>query len=156
MLDMTKSLSEEELNRLAERSTRETFEAGTVIASEGDTATAVDIVIHGVVEASVTTSEGKRKVVEQLRSGEYFGLTSVFMDTASFLKFTASTNVTLIRIESEQLKEMLLDRSDLQKEFAAILKQRIDAAHDAQLAGSMQAKRLTMKDVLRLIEKWSL
>ena len=155
MLDITKSLSEEELEELAEHSNRKTIEAGTVIALEGETAKAIDVVIHGVVEASVTTKVGTSKVVDQLRSGEYFGLTSMFMNTPSFLKFTASTNVTLIRIDIERLQKILVDRTDLHDEFAAILKQRMDAAQDARLAGPQTDKRMTLKDVLRRIENWT-
>ncbi|MEP1521739.1 mechanosensitive ion channel family protein [Ascidiaceihabitans sp.] len=156
MLDITKQLSDEELEELAEHSNRKTIEAGTVIALEGETAKAIDVVIHGVVEASVTTKEGTPRVVGHLRSGEYFGLTSMFMETPSFLKFTASTNVTLIRIDIERLQKVLVDRPDLHDAFAAILKQRMDATQDVQLDRPLPSRRLTLKDILRRIEKWTL
>ena len=155
MLDIAKSLSDEELEVLANSSTREVFEAGTVIATEGEIATAVDVIIHGDVEASVTTPSGSSKVVDHLRSGQYFGLASMVLDTPSFLKFTASTNVTAIRIDVEALQEILVGRTELQDEFATILKQRMDAAQDAQLAETEVEKRLTLKDVLRSVEQWT-
>ena len=155
MLDITKSLSDEELEILANGSTREVFESGTVIATEGEIATAVDVIIHGDVEASVTTPSGTSKVVDHLRAGQYFGLTSMVLDTPSFLKFTASTNVTAIRIDIEALQEILVGRPDLQDEFATILKQRMDAAQDAHLAEEQVEKRLTLKDVLKSVDRWT-
>ena len=155
MLDISKSLSDEELEELTTRCTREVFEAGTVIATEGQAATTVDVIIHGDVEASTTTPTGQSEVVDHLRSGEYFGLTSIVMDTPSFLKFTASTNVTLIRIDNEALQEVLVGRADLHDEFATIMKQRMDAARDAQLIRHKVEKRVTLKDMLKRVEQWS-
>lgn len=155
MLDIAKFLSDDELENLAKRSSREVFEVGTVIATEGETATTVDVVIHGDVEASVTTPSGISTVVDHLRSGQYFGLTSMVMNTPSFLKFSASTNVTLIRIDIVALQEVLIERPDLHDEFAGILKSRMDAAQDAHLAGTVVEKRLTLKDVLKRVERWA-
>ena len=75
MLDITKSLTDEELAQVAEMSRRETFEAGTVLVSEVEIAKAVDVIIHGVVETSIMTKEGTPRNVGQLTSGQYFGLT---------------------------------------------------------------------------------
>jgi len=156
MLDITKSLSDDELEELADHSRRKTIEAGTVILEENEIAETIDVVVHGAVEASVALKDGPSKVVDQLRAGEYFGLTSIFLDKPSFLKFTASTNVTLIRIESEWLQKILIDRHDLHDEFAAILKRRMDAAQDAHVDRTETMTRMTLKDVLRRIEKWAL
>lgn len=153
MLDIAKSLSEEELEQLAEMSSRKTFEAGTVLVSEGAIAQAVDVIIHGVVETSIMTKTGAPKVVDQLRSGQYFGLTSMLMDNPSFLQFTASTNVTLIRINIGCLQQILVNRTDLHKEFARIMKQRMDSAQDVRSASVKTDKRFTIRDVLRRIEQ---
>jgi CRP-like cAMP-binding protein len=136
-------------------SSRKTFEAGTVIAAEGDVAQFIDVIIHGVVETSVITKTGIPKVVDQLRSGQYFGLTSMLMDTPSFMQFTASTNVTLIRMNIGCLRRVLVDRTDLHDEFAVILKQRMDNAHNAQLASAQTDKRFTIRDFLHRMEHWA-
>ncbi|KEJ88327.1 Mechanosensitive channel protein [Sulfitobacter donghicola DSW-25 = KCTC 12864 = JCM 14565] len=154
MVDISKFLSDEELDELAQRSTREVFDAGTVIATQGQIANTVDVVLHGVVKASVATPSGKPTVVDHLRSGQYFSLTSIVMDTPSFLSFTASTNVTLIRIEIDALQKVLAARPELRDEFAAILKNRMDAAQDAHRAGPIEDRRLTLKDVLKRVEHW--
>lgn len=155
MLDIAKSLSDEELEKIAEMSSRKTIEAGTVLVAEGEIAQAIDVIIHGVVEASVMTSTGKPRVVDQLRSGQYFGLTSMLMDTSSFLQFTASTNVTLIRIDIKCLQHVLVDRTDLHDEFAIIMKQRMDNAQHARMASAQIDKRFTIKDFLRRMEQWT-
>jgi CRP-like cAMP-binding protein len=152
MLDITKSLSDEELEKLADMSVRRTFEVGTVLVSEGDIAQSIDVIIHGIVESSVRTKAGDSKVVDQLRSGQYFGLTSMVMDTPAFLQFTASTNVTLIRIDIVCLRGVLTNRPDLHEAFAEIMKQRMDAAQDVRLASNKSETRHTFRDVLHRIE----
>jgi CRP-like cAMP-binding protein len=155
MLDITKSLTDEELAQVAEMSRRETFEAGTVLVSEGEIAKAVDVIIHGVVETSIMTKEGTPRNVGQLTSGQYFGLTSMLMDAPSFQQFTAKTNVTLIRIDIECLRHVLVDRTDLHDEFAIIMKQRMDTAQDARLTSALTDSRFTIRDFLRRIEQWT-
>jgi small-conductance mechanosensitive channel/CRP-like cAMP-binding protein len=155
MLDITKSLSDEELSQLAEMSQRETFEAGTVLVSEGEIAQSIDIILHGVVETSVSTKTDTSIVVGQLKSGQYFGLTSMLMETSSFLQFTAATTVTLIRIDIECLRHVLVNRTDLHDEFAVIMKQRMDNAQDARLASSQTEKRFTIRDFLRRMDQWT-
>lgn len=155
MLDIAKSLSDDELEKMAEMSSRKAFEAGTILTSEGEVAKSIDVIIHGVVETSVMTKAGTAKVVDQLSSGQYFGLTSMLMDTSSFLQFKASTNVTLIRIDIECLRQVLIDRTDLHDEFAIIMKQRMDNAQDARLASVQTDKRFTIKDFLRRMDQWT-
>ena len=155
MLDISKSLSNEELEDIAEQSTRKTIEMGTTIVSEGETAETIDVIIHGVVETSVMTQAGEARVIHQLRAGDYFGLTSVLMETPSFLTFKASTNVTLVCIDIECLRRILIDRPDLHDEFAIIMKQRMDTAEDVRLSVTQTDKRFTMKDFLRRMEQWA-
>ncbi|MEP5731128.1 MAG: mechanosensitive ion channel family protein [Sulfitobacter sp.] len=154
MLDIAKSLSDKELEEVADMSSHETFEAGTVIVVEGEIPKFLDVILHGVVETSVLTTD-QPKVVDQLRSGQYFGLTSMLMGTASFMQFTASTNVTLIRINIECLRQILVDRTDLHDEFAIIMKQRMDSAQNARLASDQPGKRFTIRDFLRRMEQWN-
>jgi small-conductance mechanosensitive channel/CRP-like cAMP-binding protein len=155
MLDITKSLSDEELEKVAEMSKRETFEAGAVLVSEAEIAQSVDVVIHGVVKTSVMTKEGTPRNVGQLTSGQYFGLTSMLMDAPSFQQFTAKTNVTLIRIDIDCLRRVLVDRTDLHDEFAIIMKQRMDTAQDARLTSAQTDNRFTIRDFLRRMEQWT-
>ena len=153
MLDITKSLSEEEVQELAEMSTRQSFDAGTTLVEEGHIASYVDVVIHGVVETSIKTKSGKSKSVDHLSSGQYFGLTSMIMGTPSFLQFTASTNVTLLRIDIDCLRSVLNGRPDLHSEFAAIMNQRMEAAQITRMASAKEDDGFTIRDFLRRIEK---
>ena len=79
----------------------------------------------------------------------------MLMDTSSFLQFRALTNVTLLRIDIECLRQVLVDRTDLHDEFAIIMKQRMDNAQDARLASVQTDKRFTIKDFLRRMDQWT-
>lgn len=154
MLDIFKSLSDEDVEKLAEMSMRKTFEAGEIVVHQGEVAPSVDVILHGIVGTSVLTKAGVPMVLDQLRSGQYFGLTSMLMKQPSFLTFTASTKVTLVRINIECLKHVLTDRDDLKDEFAMIMKQRMERAQDLQLISDEAAKRFTLRDFLRRMEQW--
>lgn len=155
MLDISKSLSDEELDAIVEQSSRETVEMGTTIVAEGDTAKTIDVIVHGIVETSVRGQAGETRVVDQLRAGDYFGLTSVLMETPSFLTFKASTNVTLVSIDIECLRRLLLNRPDIHDEFAIIMNERMQTAEVVRASGGQTDRRFTMKDFLRRLEQWT-
>ena len=128
---------------------------GTTIVAEGDTAKTIDVIVHGIVETSVTGQAGETRVVDQLRAGDYFGLTSVLMETPSFLTFKASTNVTLVSIDIECLRRLLLNRPDIHDEFAIIMNERMQTAEVVRASGGQTDRRFTMKDFLRRLEQWT-
>ena len=128
------------------------FDAGTVLIREGATAGAFDIIISGIVESSITLSQGSRKIVERLSPGQYFGITSMITKSPSVLQFTAMTDVTIIRIDIGCLQSLLADRPDLSEAFAKIVKQRLDRAEEVRLAAKKPASRLTFQDILRRID----
>jgi len=152
-LDMAKSLTEAELEKLASMSQNFVFDAGTVLLREGNTSDAFDVIINGIVESSITLSNGSRKFVERLSSGDYFGITSMMTTCPSILEFAALTDVTLIRIDINCLKSVLADRPDLSNEFAKIVKQRFDRTEKVRLDAQKPVTRLTFQDITRHIEK---
>ena len=74
-------------------------------------------------------------------------------DSLAFQQFTAVTHVTLIRINMDALRALLIKRPDLQEKFAKIAKQRMDTAQEIRLSVNKSPIRLTVHDILRKIEK---
>jgi small-conductance mechanosensitive channel/CRP-like cAMP-binding protein len=151
-LDIANSLTDEELEKLAAMSQRFVFDAGTILIREGAIAGAFDIIINGIVESSITLSQGSRKIVDRLSPGQYFGITSMITSSPSVLQFTALTDVTIIRIDISCLQSLLADRPDLSEAFAKIVKQRLDRAEEVRLAAKKPASRLSFQDIVRRID----
>ncbi|MGI9351795.1 MAG: mechanosensitive ion channel domain-containing protein [Rhizobiaceae bacterium] len=151
-LDVANVLNESELEHLAQMSRYHTADAGSVLLKEGDIANTFDIITAGIVESSLTTKSGATKVVDQLKPGQYFGITSMIIDNPSFLQFTALTDVTMIRLDLECFREILSGRPDLSNELAKIVQQRMEAAHEARLLANVPAKKLHFSDILKRID----
>lgn len=82
-LDVANILTDSEIEQIASMSLQHSFEAGTVLMREGDTATAFDIIATGMVESSIKTNKGTTKTIDQLKPGQYFGIASMITDRKS-------------------------------------------------------------------------
>jgi len=152
-LDIASSLTDAELEHLVKASERHTYDAGTVLTAEGECSKAFNIILHGIVETSVKTASGTSKIIDELKPGQYYGLYAMIVDSLAFQQFTAVTDVTLIRINMDALRALLIKRPDLQEKFAKIAKQRMDTAQEIRLSVNKSPIRLTVHDILRKIEK---
>lgn len=153
-LDFTSFLNEEERESLVMRSYSETVDAGQVILPEGITADSVDIIWTGIVETSVMDARGARRTLEPLSAGEYFGLASMLMDAPSFQTFTASTDVTLLRVDRTCFKEVASTREDLLQGLADIVNHRMMNAEVEKNRKDRAAGPETLRDVFRSIEQF--
>lgn len=152
-LDIGALLEDDELAALVSKSVTNVYDAGSVILNEGVVAPGVDIIASGVVETSITTPQGTIKPIDQLVPGEYFGIASMLTDVPSFLKFTALTDVTLIRIDMNCLRSVLAERKDLSEAFAKVVEQRIERANQVRRETKKPSMSFSFQDILRRIEQ---
>ncbi|MGH1478023.1 MAG: mechanosensitive ion channel domain-containing protein [Geminicoccales bacterium] len=152
-LDIGALLEEDELAKLVSKSVTNIYDAGSVILNEGVIAPGVDIITSGVVETSIMTPQGTVKPIDQLVPGEYFGIASMLTNVPSFLKFTALTDATLIRIDMNCLRSVLAERKDLSEAFAKLVEQRIERANQVRRETKKPSMSFSFQDILRRIEK---
>ena len=152
-LDVANILTDSEIEQMAAMSQHHSFEAGTVIMQEGDAATAFDIIATGMVESSIKTNKGATKVIDQLKPGQYFGISSMVTDNPSFLEFTALTDVSIIRVDLDCFRTIVSNRPELSEELAQIVKQRIDAAEEARSFSNNPSPKLSIQEILKRMEK---
>ena len=152
-LDVANILTDSEIEEMANMSQHHSFEAGTVIMQEDETATAFDIIATGIVESSIKTNKGTTKVIDQLKPGQYFGISSMVTDSPSFLEFTALTDVSLIRVDLDCFRAIINNRPELSEELAQIVKQRMDAAEEARSFSNNPPPRLSIQEILKSMDK---
>ena len=152
-LDIANVMTDAELEQIANMSEHHSLEAGSVLLKEGEIANAFDIISTGIVESSIVTKQGSSKVIDRLNPGQYFGITSMIIDNPSFLQFTALTDITLIRIDLDCFRKIISNRPDLSEELAKIIKQRMDAVEEAKLFSNEPAKKFTIQEILKRMEK---
>ena len=94
------SLSLEDLGRLADEFSTETFDTGSIIIQQGSTADRFYVAVRGLVEVAVVSPGGTSKVVAQLGAGDHFGeiaLLRAVPRTATIKALSHTTCLTLTR-----------------------------------------------------------
>lgn len=152
-LDIASALTEDELSRIAARSQYRYFDVGDQILAEGGVSDAFYVIIGGLVDSSVRLPDGSSKLIETLGPGKHFGIAEMLTTQPNFLEFTANTDVTLIRIDMDALRELIAQRPELGEYLAGIVKTRLDAADAARVASRRPVRRLSLRDVRDGIER---
>ena len=65
----------------------------------------------------------------------------------------ANTDVTLIRIDLDAVRELIAKRPELGEYLAGVVKTRLDAADAARVASRRPVRRLSLRDVRDGIER---
>jgi CRP-like cAMP-binding protein len=111
------------------------------------------VIAGGLVDTAVRLSDGSRKVVDTLGPGKHFGITTMLTTEPSFLEFIAKTDVTLIRVDLDCIRAIVAARPELAELFAAVVKERLDAADAARVASRRPARRMTLRDIRQGVER---
>lgn len=151
-LDVSGLLTEEEIERMGASAVYVHFDTGHVILAEGSKSDALYVIAGGLVEVSITLPDASCVVTETLPPGQYFGMTSMLTKDPSFLEFTAKSDVSLIRIELDCVRDIISARPELAERLARIVKQRLDAAEAARSASRQPVRRLSLGDIRQRIE----
>jgi small-conductance mechanosensitive channel len=152
-LDVAGALTEDELNHLAARSEYRYFDLGDQILTEGGVSDAFYVIVGGLVDSAIRLPDGSPKVIETLGPGKHFGISEMLTTQPNFLEFVANTDVTLIRIDLDAVRELLAKRPELGEYLAGIVKGRLDAADAARVASRRPVRRLSLRDVRDGIER---
>jgi CRP-like cAMP-binding protein len=70
----------------------------------------------------------------------------------SFLEHVAKTDVTLIRIDLDCVRQVVSARPELEEALAAAVKSRLDAAEAARAQSRRSARRLSLRDLRKGVE----
>jgi small-conductance mechanosensitive channel/CRP-like cAMP-binding protein len=152
-LDFAALLTDAELADLAERASYQYHDTGKVLVAEGGASDAFYVVAGGLVESAIRLGDGSRKVVGTLIPGEHFGIAAMLTPEASFLELRAKSDVALIRIDLDALRPLVAARPELAEHFAAIVKERLDAAEAARAQSRRRVRSLSLRDIQAGIER---
>jgi small-conductance mechanosensitive channel/CRP-like cAMP-binding protein len=152
-LDVAGAFSEEEVNQLAARSQYRYFDVGERILAEGRDSDAFYVVAGGLVDNRIRLHDGSSKVVETLGPGKHIGMVQMLTTQANFFEVVAKTDVTLIEIDLEAIRALIVQRPELREALAEIVKARLDAAEAARVASRRDVRRLSLRDIREGIER---
>lgn len=134
------SLSDSDLNKVADLITKKAFEKGDIIFSEGDLFDKLFIINNGSIKIYTSTKDGKEQILYILKSGEFLGDLNLLKN--DIFKFNAmaleSTNMCIIHKD---------DFDGLIKSNPEISIKILEYAHDRITLLENLVQTLTTKDV---------
>ena len=137
-------LADDDLERIAEHATPESFRRGALIISDGDPADALYVVINGRVKVFLGSDDGKEVVLTILGPGESFGEIALLDEEPRSASVAAMEKTTVLVIRRDRFLELLRENSDLSW---AMIRSLSDLVR--RLTGSVQS--LALNDVYRRI-----
>ncbi|MQY51748.1 Crp/Fnr family transcriptional regulator [Rhodocyclus tenuis] len=136
-----KSLSADEIARLA-RGTRDiAAPRGELLFHKGDQPTGMHLVVYGQVKLAFTSPQGGEKVVEILGQGQTFGEAVMFMDRPYIVYAQALADSLLLHIAKTAILEEMERDPQLARKMIAGLSQRLHQVISDVEAFSLQSAR---------------
>ncbi len=124
-VELFSQLNDDELKALAERLRYSPFAKGNVITRQGDEKSGwLYVIINGEADVFVDLSNGKRRKVQSLQRGDFFGEMGLLTGAPRSASVIATTDVECYRIDKDVVEELLHNRPGIADEISHILVKR--------------------------------
>ncbi|HOP62563.1 MAG TPA: mechanosensitive ion channel family protein [Spirochaetota bacterium] len=133
-ISIFRTLSENEIKRLAQDAEICLFRGGEYISREGETDTSLVIVTAGVVSASHISRDGRETELSRFGMGEALGETSMLTGEPRNSDIKAVTDCQIVKIPGEIVEGIIKERPELLQELADIMARR-RLEHESKING---------------------
>ena len=123
-------LSDNQLTRLALRTTTRTFAPGTVIVREGDTSMSLYVILSGGVRVDRSRAEGGAVKVADLGVQEAFGEMGLIDDAPRSATVTAEAETTCALLAKWDFQNEIREDPEIAVALLPVLAQRIRAVNE--------------------------
>ena len=123
-------LSDNQLTRLALRTTTRTFAPGTVIVREGDTSMSLYVILSGGVRVDRSRAEGGAVKVAELGVREAFGEMGLIDDAPRSATVTAEAETTCALLAKWDFQNEIREDPEIAVALLPVLAQRIRAVNE--------------------------
>ncbi|MFZ3017529.1 MAG: mechanosensitive ion channel family protein [Gallionella sp.] len=121
-VELFAQLTEDELQKLAERLRYAPFAKGNTIAKQGTPAQHwLFIIINGDAEVFLEAANGEKRSLNVLTKGDFFGEMSLMTGSPRVATVVAKTDVECYRLDKDAFEEILLARPTIAEEIAHVL-----------------------------------
>jgi small-conductance mechanosensitive channel len=129
-----------DIDGLIERCSIERYAAGEIVQREAEVATAIRVVVDGIIRLSVIVPSGEQPLT-QLDEGEYVGQTALTRER-TLSRATAATPLTVLRVPVDVIDALVQQHPALAKEIGQTIDRRRKLASDAIAAAAEAASLL--------------
>lgn len=124
-VELFAQMTDEELRKLAVRLKYAPFAKGNVIAKQGTPAQHwLFVIINGEAEVYLEAANGKKRTLNVLSKGSFFGEMSLMTGSPRAASVIAKTDVECYRLDKEAFEEIMQDRPGIAEEITHILVER--------------------------------
>lgn len=111
---------------ISDRSSTRDYEAGHVLALQGEQAGKIGYVLSGRAKAVAFSEKGEATWVGYFQMGDFFGHTALLSDSPPPFEIIAETDVKVLFVSTTTMKTLLNEREGLGLEIAKDLATRLD------------------------------
>ena len=120
-VELFSQMTDDELRKLAERLKYAPFAKGNIISRRGAIAHWLYIIINGEAEVYVEGANGKKRVLNVLSKGSFFGEMGMMTGAPRTASVIAKTDVECYRLDKEAFEEILLARPSIAEGVSHVL-----------------------------------
>jgi len=121
------NLAGPELESLAERAEKLSFDAGDTIVAEGDPADRFYVIARGEVSITRRSPEGDEIELETLGPAQFFGEVGILAETRRTATVRAIHDVELLALSWQEFQETLEQSDRTKRDFSEIVQERLAA-----------------------------
>ena len=114
-----------DLDSLAERAEKVSFDAGDTIVAEGDPADRFYVIARGEVSITRRSSDGDEIELGTLGPGQFFGEVGILAETRRTATVRALSDVELLALSWDEFRESLEQSDRAEREFSEIVQERL-------------------------------
>jgi len=112
-IDMFKDLDEDTLNKIEKFTTEHTISKDNIVFYEGDDTKYLYLLVHGIIKLYKTSSHHKEIVLKYFHENELIGEVANFEHIPYPATAKAYTEVEILKIDFERLKEIIYSSPEL-------------------------------------------
>lgn len=106
-----------------------------------------------MVEGSIKLANGKKIVLGEFGPGDSYGLVSMFTDQPIPTHWIAQTDVSLIRINFDIMKELVQKYPEVADRIAVVVKQLQDEAEYLRVQDTAEPSQLSLREIKKYIRQ---
>lgn len=153
-VDLFRSLTPDELVRLAAHLTHAPFVRGDVVTKQGDVAHWLYLIIGGECDVWRELERGERKHIATLGAGQVFGEMGLMTGEPRKATVTARTDLNCYRLDKAGFRDLLASRPEFAREISTILLDRNADLARQQDEADKAARRSAHSDLMAQIREF--
>jgi len=148
-ISLFRNLSPIQRGKIIRHVNRKAFKRGDIFLNQGDMISEFVIVSRGQFKAVSVNSEGKSKVIQTFRTGDFFGQDSLFKEKEMLYTIQAMSEGALCMIDSSTMHELIHSEPDLALSILNELNNRVNQLENELSTVHVESLEVRLMNLLK-------